>query len=76
MYYVDGDSGRGYCVECNNCPNNSRVCDHLEEAVREWNAMNSQKKAKVKYACGECGAEVHLGFSTCPKCGAEIDWKE
>ena len=78
MYYEREEPGlyKHYFISCNQCPNESAKLRNLDLAVEDWNKKNCQQKVKVKYNCGNCGAEVHLGFSTCPKCGAEIDWKE
>jgi len=76
MYFETKEDRKEYFVECNYCPNRSIDSSVLDVAIDDWNSRNTMQKAKVKYICGKCKAELHLGFATCPKCGSEIDWGE
>lgn len=69
------DLRRPYYVQCQSCKYKSQTYQHVEGAIADWNLKNRPKQAKVKYACGACGSEIHLGFATCPNCGADIDWR-
>lgn len=63
-----------YFIKCENCGNRSMTLLHLENAIISWNKSNTPAKMKPTYHCGKCDAEIHLGFSECPKCKTEIDW--
>ena len=76
MYKASEDTSlrRLYYVKCGSCGKRTRGHNHLDDAIKVWNDTNKPTRAKPKYQCGCCGAEVTFGFETCPKCGAEVDW--
>lgn len=74
VFQSDDNMRRPYYLKCENCGNHSRAYLHIDTAITDWNEKNKPQKAKVKYHCGNCGAEVILGFDVCTKCGTEIQW--
>lgn len=75
LLYVDSDNNmrRPYYIKCA-CGRRSKSFAHIDTAIADWNELNKPIKAKVRYHCGFCGAEVFLGIDQCGKCGAEIEW--
>ena len=73
IYHTDDDMRRPFFIKCQ-CGNTSNRYLHIETAVINWNEKNKPLSAKPKYRCGNCNAEIHLGFETCPKCGTKVDW--
>lgn len=63
-----------YFIKCGKCGYESEESLHLEFAIANWNNENTPAKMKPTYHCGKCDAEIHLGFSECPKCKTQIDW--
>ena len=74
LCHSDGDMRRPYYLKCEHCGNRSKAYMHIDTAIQDWNDSNKPQKAKVTYHCGNCGAEVILGFSYCTKCNTEINW--
>ena len=74
--YFDYDGERAaYFLKCEKCGYESLSSDHLETAIANWNDENLPRKMKPTYHCRYCDAEIHLGFTECPKCKTEIDWE-
>ena len=74
VVYKGDDMRRPYYVQCQSCEKRSNGYSHIDFAVNDWNERNKPGKRKPTYHCGNCGAEVILGFSVCTKCGTEIEW--
>lgn len=72
-FVKDYPESPAYFVRCE-CGRKTPEYEQLGAAIYEWNRMNVPQKAKVKYHCGYCGAEVYMGFAECPKCRTQIDW--
>lgn len=75
LIFQDNDNmRRPYYLKCEECGSKSKYYLHIDTAIMDWNEINKPEVAKVKYHCGNCGAEVILGFDVCTKCGTQIDW--
>ncbi|MBQ6503227.1 MAG: hypothetical protein IJI57_04870 [Flexilinea sp.] len=74
LYRGDEDKLRPYYLKCEHCNNRSNAYIHIDTAILDWNDNNKPQKAKVTYHCGNCGAEVIMGFDVCTKCNTEIIW--